>query len=212
MRWCEKKGFHLALYEGIEAEKAALRRQLFQAQRELEPAILRQSDAMLFHRLCGMPEFRKASCVFLYVGTGGEPDTKTLIPGLLMAGKRVAVPLCFDGGEMEARVIESAEDLKPGRFGILEPEADTPALSPETPDFILVPALCYDRGGFRLGRGGGYYDRYLAKSGAFSAGLCRERFLQEALCRTAHDRRVDVVVTEKEIIRPGPGAWEPGCA
>ena len=190
------------MQEEIEKEKAALRRQLFLEQEKLDSGTRRRSDGELFGRLRELRGFREASSVFLYVGTGAEPDTAVLIPELLAAGKRVAVPLCRGGGEMEARLIGAAEELRPGRFGIPEPERGAPLLPADAIEFILVPALCFDREGFRLGRGGGYYDRYLARTHAFSAGLCRGIFLRERLGRLEHDRRVNAVITEEEIIFP----------
>lgn len=189
--------------DAIEIEKAALRRRLISEQENMNAETRERSDRALFARLRELREFREASSVFLYVGIGAEPDTAILIPELTAAGKRVSVPLCRGGGEMETRLIRSSEELRPGRFGILEPEEETPRLSPQAVDFILVPALCFDREGFRLGRGGGYYDRYLANTSAFSAGLCRGIFLREHLGRLEHDKRVNAVITENETIRPG---------
>ncbi|SMC47836.1 5-formyltetrahydrofolate cyclo-ligase [Papillibacter cinnamivorans] len=191
------------MHDATEKEKAVLRRRLVFEQEKIDDKTRERSDGELFARLRELREFREASVVFLYVGTGAEPNTAMLIPELLAAGKRAAVPLCRGGGEMEARLICSPEELRPGRFGILEPGQQSPNLPPDAMDFILVPALCFDREGFRLGRGGGYYDRYLQKSSAFSAGLCRGIFLRERLVRLEHDRRVDAVITEKETIRPG---------
>lgn len=188
---------------GAEQEKAALRRRLIEEQEKLDAEYLRRSDAGLFSRLRRLPEYREASSIFLYVGTGKEPNTAVLIPELLAAGKRVAVPLCRDAGEMDARLIGSPEELRPGRFGIPEPDPRSPCLLPRETDFILIPGLCFDREGYRLGRGGGYYDRYLAGSSAYSAGLCRGIFLKEHLCRQGHDRRADAVISEEELIRPG---------
>ena len=76
-------------------------------------------------------------------------------------------------------------------------------MEPEKGDLLIVPALCFDRQGYRLGQGGGYYDRYLEKyDGVFTAGLCRAALLMDAVPREEHDRRVDCVVTEENAARP----------
>jgi 5-formyltetrahydrofolate cyclo-ligase len=68
-------------------------------------------------------------------------------------------------------------------------------------DFIIVPALTYDREGYRLGVGGGYYDRFLLRTNAFTAGVARERIMRDMLIHEAHDIPVKCVVTEKNAAR-----------
>lgn len=163
----------------------------------------RQSDEALFQNLRTLPEFQKARSLFLFAGIGTEPDTLSLAASLLAEGRNVAMPLTLPERAMEARLITGSGDLKAGYCGIPEPLEKTAVLSRQEIDFVLVPALCYDRSGYRLGQGGGYYDRWLEGFSGFTAGLCRGRFLQEKLPREAFDRPVAAVVTEREILRPG---------
>ena len=65
---------------------------------------------------------------------------------------------------------------------------------------MLVPAVCYDRRGYRLGFGGGYYDRWLEGFSGVTAGLCREAVLQDEVPIEAHDARVDILLTEEESL------------
>ena len=112
-----------------------------------------------------------------------------------------AVFLTGRGGAMDFALYDGA--LVEGLYGIPEPGPDAERVEPESGDIIIVPALCFDRQGYRLGQGGGYYDRWLElHPGLFSVGLCRERFLQERVPREAHDMCVRCVVTEKEAARP----------
>ena len=98
---------------------------------------------------------------------------------------------------MEARTVTAAAVLVRHRYGMLEPGEDCPLLPPQELALVLVPALCYDRQGFRLGFGGGYYDRWLEGYSGVRIGLCRERVLQDRLPTEPHDQRVDWVVTER---------------
>ena len=81
-------------------------------------------------------------------------------------------------------------------FGIWEPPESAPLLAREEIQLALVPALCYDRERYRLGFGGGYYDRWLSGFPGFTVGRCREGVLQPQVPREAHDQRVDLLLTE----------------
>ena len=98
---------------------------------------------------------------------------------------------------METRLYDPAIPMKQVSFGILEPGEDCPLVPREEIDLVLVPAVCYDRRGYRLGFGGGYYDRWLERFEGPTVGLCREAVLQETVPIEAHDRRVDTLITEK---------------
>ena len=93
-------------------------------------------------------------------------------------------------------------ELPLGTYGIPVPPEGSEILVPDTGDIILVPALCYDESFYRLGQGGGYYDRYLSDCRAFSLGLCRERLIVPAVPTGEYDLRVEAIVTEKRIARP----------
>lgn len=157
----------------------------------------RESDETLFRRFLALPWTAEAETLLLFYGVGTEPDTGHLLPELRRLGKRVLLPKCLLGRAMEARLVRSGGDLRPGVFGIPEPLDTCPAVDKGDIDLILVPALCYDLSCYRLGQGGGYYDRYLAGYGGRTVGLCRECLLQKELPTEEHDRAVDLVLTEK---------------
>jgi 5-formyltetrahydrofolate cyclo-ligase len=190
-------------------EKEALRGKIRRAMAQLTPEEREQSDRQLLRRFLALPQVERAGSLLLFYGVGAEVSTGALLKPLRERGKRVALPRCLPGRQMEARMVEGEESLHPGSFGIPEPGEDCPRLQREALDLILVPALCYDRLGYRLGQGGGYYDRYLTGYEGFTVGLCRERILQDTLPREAHDRRVGLVLTEKTQLggeEPPPSA------
>ena len=107
---------------------------------------------------------------------------------------------------MEARIIQSLDELEPDAYGIPAPKDACPVLEREKIDLILVPGLCFDSKGNRLGQGGGYYDRYLAQArqagtAVPTVALCREMLVMPSLPGGVHDQRVDFVITEKGISR-----------
>jgi 5-formyltetrahydrofolate cyclo-ligase len=178
-------------------DKKALRRQLAAEIEAFPAAYIAESDAGIYKRIVDMPEFTRARVIFSYYSLGREVDTVRFLRYALEAGKTVTLPVCFKGGIMEARAVSCLEELTRSDYGLLEPLKSERVVLPEALDFIVVPALAYDRDGYRLGWGGGYYDRYLLRTGAFRAGIGRHRLLRERLPREAHDVPVDCVVTEK---------------
>ena len=135
-----------------------------------------------------------------------EPDTVRLLPPLWDIGKQVCLPRCLPGNQMEARLVQRDSTLVRHPYGMLEPGPDCPLIPPDQIDLVLVPGLAFDRSGGRLGRGGGYYDRWLAGFSGITAALCRDGLLMEAIPRLPHDLGVDLVITETSLYGPSaPG-------
>lgn len=185
----------------IAEQKAQLRRTLRARLTALAEEARCGEDDRLFSAFLSCPEVEQARTVFLFYGAGTEPDTARLIPALLEQGKRIALPRMLPGRQMELRQFCPDLPLVMHPFGILEPGTDAPLLTKADIDLTLVPALCYDRRGFRLGMGGGYYDRWLVDYRGVCVGLCRTQLLQQAVPTEPHDRPVDLVVCPDEIIR-----------
>lgn len=140
---------------------------------------------------------KQAKSVFLYLSFGSEVDTIPILEELLRRGVRVSVPRCHkETRTMDAVAITHLSQLKPGAYGILEPEPALPIISPKEIDLAVVPALAFDKEGYRLGYGGGYYDRFLAEFSGISVGLAFSDCITEHLPREEFDKPVDVVITE----------------
>ncbi len=186
----------------ITGDKAALRAQVRARAAALTAPVRADSDRALFRRFLALPQVERAGTILLFSGVGTEPATAALLGPLWAMGKTLCLPKCLPGRAMEARAVAPDRPLVPGAFGIPEPGEDCPALEPGRLDLILVPALCYDRAGYRLGQGGGYYDRYLPRTSAVTVGLCRDALLLESVPAEPHDRRVDLVLTETLTLTP----------
>jgi 5-formyltetrahydrofolate cyclo-ligase len=160
-------------------------------------SLLPKADAAhLLEQFAQLPQVVTADTVMVFCGVGREPDTSALIRTLLERGQRVALPVCLPGRKLEARVISDESQLVPGKFGIPEPEYGCPTVSHAEIDAILVPGLMADRDGYRLGFGGGYYDRFLADYTGFTAMVCPCDRLVDSLPREEFDRPVDLVITD----------------
>jgi 5-formyltetrahydrofolate cyclo-ligase len=135
----------------------ARRRQLTAEQRATAGRLLR--DAVL-----GAPETQMAGTIAAYVSVGTEPDTRGLIFALWKRGTYVLLPLLRSDGDLDWASYEGPESLAPGPRGLLEPTQPPRGVTAITSaDLIIAPALAVDRRGVRLGRGGGSYDRALAR-------------------------------------------------
>lgn len=146
------------------------------------------SDQHIFQSIITLPEYQNASMIFCYVSVKKEVDTRRLLKQAWADGKRTAVPRCIDKGIMEPYEITSFNDLIPGLYNIPEPAKHCPLVNLADIDFAIVPCLSCDRKRRRLGHGGGYYDRTLAKLTAPSAALCREQLLLDEVNCEEHDR------------------------
>ena len=167
-------------------------------------AQLRASDRALFAAFLALPQVQRADTLFLFWGIPGrEPETQHLVHELTAMGKRVGLPRMLPGGGLEVRQFVPGLPMVSASFGIREPSLQAPLLAAEDIRLALIPAVCYDRQGFRLGFGGGYYDRWLARFSGETVGLCRECLLQQRLPREAHDLPVQTVLTEKRRITGG---------
>lgn len=186
----------------ITAEKADLRRRARACLQGMSPQARRESDAALFSRFLSLPQVEAAGTLLLYHGMGAEPDTARLLPALRARGKRVCLPRCLPGRAMEVRLVGQDAALVLHPFGMLEPGEDCPLVDKSALDLVLVPGLAFDRSGGRLGRGGGFYDRFLAGFGGFTAALCRSALLLEHVPREGHDLGVDLVITEEGLYGP----------
>jgi len=182
-------------------EKTQLRTQIRSRLHELPQDQRIAEDQVLFSSFLALPETMRAQTVFLFCGMGAEPDTSRLFSPLLALGKRIVLPRMLPGRQLELRQYCPDRPLVRHPFGILEPDTTCPLADIQQIDLALVPALCYDRQGFRLGMGGGYYDRWLTGYPGPTAGLCRQDLLRDRLPVQPHDRPVNVVITPTEVIR-----------
>jgi 5-formyltetrahydrofolate cyclo-ligase len=154
--------------------------------------------------LLAAPEVRRAATLAAYVSIGSEPGTGPLLRALGDAGKRVILPLLLPDGDLDWAVHTGDADLLPARRGLLEPAG--PPLGVDavaTADVVLVPGLAVSSTGMRLGRGGGSYDRALARVpvGTFTCALLYGGEVGVDVPVEPHDRPVAGAATPSGIVR-----------
>ncbi|MDO4865120.1 MAG: 5-formyltetrahydrofolate cyclo-ligase [Clostridia bacterium] len=177
-------------------DKKALRREIGAKKRALSLEEIETRSTMLADRLYATEQYRNAKSLYAYLSFNQEVRTNPIIERAWADGKRVAVPKVI-GDEMVFIWIDSFDNLAPqGAFNINEPITDGPVADDETA-LVLMPGLAFDPEGHRVGYGGGYYDRYLAKEpGHPLVALCYDFQLYDHLEVEDYDVPVDLVITD----------------
>lgn len=155
----------------------------------------------------GLEEVARARKVMVFLSMPGELEMRPLIEGLLALGKEVYAPKTTARPRtMTACRLRRMEDARPGAFGILEPPPDEPC-APGDLDLVFAPAMAFDRMGNRLGKGAGYYDRFMSTPGfrAARVGIGFRCQVVEVVPCDEHDVPVEVVVTAGGARRVGRG-------
>ncbi|MBI5227136.1 5-formyltetrahydrofolate cyclo-ligase [Candidatus Micrarchaeota archaeon] len=176
--------------------KNALRKEILAERDGLRETQILSMSLIIKEKLFSTEHFQKAKTVCFYLAKGSEVSTKNMIESALSLGKHVVVPVT--GEKIEFVHFTSFEDLRRGRFGVPEPSTLKP--HSEEPDLIVVPGIAFDLHLHRLGYGKGYYDKYLATSGAYRVGICYDFQVVPVLPRHEQDVPMDEVITEKRII------------
>lgn len=157
-------------------------------------------SAAICRRILAMPFYAAARAIHSYLPMRSEADVRPLIADALARGKGVVVPVVAPGAaELSHAWLESLGALEPGTFGTFNPRDARPA-APGDWDLTIVPLLAFDRRGYRLGYGKGYYDRLLAARSTPAVGAAFAAQELDALPVEPHDVALDWIVTEREAI------------
>ena len=183
-------------------DKASLRRQLIAARKLISDSIRNESGRLIRDHVLEMSEVATAGTVAAYYSVGTEPDTHGLVFALWKRGSYVILPVVLPDGDLDWASYEGPDSLAPGPRGLLQPVEPVRGVGTVArADIVLVPALAVDVFGHRLGRGGGSYDRALARVGAQvpTIALLYDSELLPSVPVAAHDRLV------RAVARPGHG-------
>ena len=184
----------------IRRYKERLRGHYKTLRRNMHPETKARLDRAILGRVLASRQYRQCDKLLCFVSTPIEVDTHALIRQALADGKAVAVPYCIEGTRnMHFYCITSFSQLSPRTLGVLEPD---PAVCPRLTDFsrslCILPGLAFDLSGFRLGYGGGYYDRFLSQeyTKGTTMGICYDRCVRKALAHGRYDIPCRWLVTE----------------
>jgi len=187
----------------LRQRKSDLRRALAARIDALAPAVRQRHDTAIRNRALALPELAAAGACLGYVPLPDEIDTLPLVQTLLERGVHLGLPRVeAEAGAMAVHAVTDLHgDLATGTYGVREPRADLPRIAPDTLDVILVPGRAFATDGRRLGRGAGYYDRFLAGAPALRVALAYEEQILDDVPADEHDLPVHVLITPERILR-----------
>lgn len=176
--------------------KQELRKKYLQIRKSITPLVRKQKQTDIEEKFFSFDEFKNCKTLFCYVSVACEVDTHNIIKTALSLNKKVAVPKCTDSnGNMDFYYISSFDDLVLGMYDILEPDTGVcKKVSDLSHGLCIVPGACFDKKGYRVGYGKGYYDRFLEKFEGVSVGLCFGDCITEKIPFDDFDKAVDSVI------------------
>ncbi|HEX7788202.1 MAG TPA: 5-formyltetrahydrofolate cyclo-ligase, partial [Methylomirabilota bacterium] len=155
--------------------------------------------------LAGSRIFLGARRIALYAALPDELPSRPTFEAARAAGHEVLLPRVAAGRRLVFHPVRAWDELRPGRYGVPEPDAAGVAIAPGPGDLVLVPGVAFDAAGHRLGRGGGFYDATFppGAGGPLLVGVGFELQIVDAVPHAAHDRSMDAIVTERGLRRCG---------
>ena len=179
----------------IQKAKADLRAEM--ASVRLRPDERALDSAAICAHVKQLPEWANSQVVLLFAALPDEPD----VVGLWDESKQICLPRFRADRSYEAAHVGNLADLVNGQFGILEPPGSAVCAGPSEVDLVVAPGMAFDAAGFRLGRGRGFYDRWLEGLTAFRCGIGFDHQLVSDVPHELHDARMGVVVTPSGAFR-----------
>lgn len=182
----------------IQNQKNILRKDILKRRSQLRDKEKEVKNRKIFDSLINLIEIKNARKICIYVSKSDETDTFCAIEHLISMDKAVYVPKSDKkNNKMSFYKINSLTELKIGAFSVLEPsEKNEKYICTDNEDVCIVPALCFDKQGYRLGYGKGYYDRFLNDFNGIKIGICFDEFIREVLPRFNTDIAVDMIISD----------------
>ncbi|GFE57851.1 5-formyltetrahydrofolate cyclo-ligase [Geobacter sp. AOG1] len=183
--------------------KRNLRQQMLARRRCLDVAEYQAASLRVQRAFLSTSEFGRAAVLALYAPVHNEVDTSLVLSTALDNGKKALYPV-VTGSSLEFRLVTGNEDFQAGAFSIREPAVSCPVMAIGKADIIVVPGVAYDLTGHRIGYGKGFYDKALhqLEGEGHLVGFCFDFQVVEALKDEPHDVRMDLIITDRRVIRP----------
>ncbi|RDU35377.1 5-formyltetrahydrofolate cyclo-ligase [Neobacillus piezotolerans] len=182
-------------------DKKMLRKSMMERLRSMSDGEYMERSNRIASNLFGHPAWKEAEVIGITISRPPEVDTYQIIEKAWQEGKRIAVPKCLPATrEMQFRYLTDFSELEKVYYGLLEPIVEkTEQVRPDDISLLVVPGLAFSRDGYRLGFGGGYYDRFLTVYKGQTASLAFSCQIVGELPVENHDRQVGMIMTEEPV-------------
>lgn len=187
-------------------DKNTLRKKVLEERAQLTNEEVLAKSSSIKERLFQTKEFQAANFIFSFISFKDEVFTHEIIREALAMGKRIGVPITIDKPRkmLVSELKDFDQELEEGFYNILTPKKEFERIvSPDTVDLVLVPGLAFDKYGYRVGYGGGYYDRFFAQldKDIPKLGLCFDLQIYPPVPRDSYDIAIDYIITEEQVIK-----------
>ncbi|CEI71629.1 MULTISPECIES: 5-formyltetrahydrofolate cyclo-ligase [Romboutsia] len=166
-----------------------------------------KNSSIITQKILALDCIKKAKNIMLYLDFNNEVKTDELIVKLLSLGKTVSSPITIKEEKklIPSQIIDLKDGVKIGAYGIREPKPEcSPEVEVKDIDVVIVPAVAYDKDCYRLGYGGGFYDRFIERlrEDAITVGIAFDLQIFDSVPKEDHDAQLDYIITESQILTP----------
>ncbi|WP_425387209.1 5-formyltetrahydrofolate cyclo-ligase [Alteribacter aurantiacus] len=187
----------------FKSEKRQLREQVKSRMAEMSSQLLKEKTSTIHHNLFNQAEWDDALTIGITLSVGREIDTYTIFSKALSCNKRVAAPKCNpETNTLTFYLINTLDDLEDSFYGLKEPDPNRcKKIAGKDIDLLLVPGVVFSEDGYRVGYGGGYYDRFLsANKELLTCSLAFDCQMKKEIPVEDHDQSVKKIITEERIL------------
>ncbi len=184
----------------IRTVKKELREKYVTERKNMSKELRETYDAKIHDRICASITYRHSTEILLYASMNSEIDTWKLFETALKGGKKVAFPRTFEDNTMKYYYCSSKDDLELRENGIYEPIEGLSEYVPSQQSICIVPAVVFDKEGYRIGYGKGFYDRFLSTFTGVKVGLVYSNMILPKVPRGRFDKHVDIIISERGVV------------
>lgn len=187
--------------------KKEFRKKVINLRKKQQPDFIKKNSDIIKNKLLQMDCIKNSNTIMLYLDFNNEVITDDLIKELISMDKIVASPITIINEKVliPSQITDFENGIKYGAYNIREPKPDcSPEINIKNIDVVIVPAVAYDINGFRLGYGGGFYDRFLEniREDAVTIGIAFDLQIFDEVPKEPHDAQLDYIITESRILKP----------
>lgn len=186
--------------------KKEFRKKVIESRKNKSADFVLNNSNLITEKLLQMKDIRNATNIMLYLDFNNEVQTDNLIQKLLSLKKIVSSPITIKENHtlIPTQITDLKDGLRIGTYGIREPKEKSPTIDIKALDVVIVPAVAYDIDCYRLGYGGGFYDRFLEnlRKDAITIGIAFDFQIFNSIPKETHDAQLNYIVTETRIITP----------